>query len=793
MLSSPATTGSTSSVYPSTSAPLNLDSEPPPLFVKFLRFLTARGANMEDLFVVAKANTAEVTSLREALQRDQEALQLTENARDPRSVGVLLLDYLRALPDPLLTAHLYDAFLLADSICSTRRQLAYLHRVFHSDLPRTHRLCCKLLLTLLGRIHSLSLPTTAQQRQQLSDSDSAVQSPSAQCSLASVFAPVLLRPHRLLPYQANDGAAAERVVAIMIAHHETLLRNDRPASPRRLTIGSGSTAPTSIELLSPSSAPLAVRSSASLSSALRLPPNILPQLVPSSALVSVSNATAAVAAPNTPPAPATVVAETQMNLSPSTSPESRAQRSDSLPRRKSRLQSVKRRSQAPGANSQFPTRPPSPPPSPGLSPVYETLPSETTVGGLESTVGMQGVPAEDVASLPPDSLLSSSSSSSSTFLATFSSSSSASASSSASSCSSATADVVDSSSVTCSRSMSDESQSISSSSSSSAASPLDSTSSIADESVIASDVVGSTADASAVIISQTPLQLTEELLQAIPLVKDQSHLIVVSRKVREASQLLDAEFKRVGVTSQMLKDAAHEQPLPDTPVDSESSQDAPFQRLLNVVTVGAHKLHTSTSYVYHHPEQNLQADILRRVCVLLSASLLDVNEPAGDSFSDSSTVKASGSAAALEVLSGGPLTSVQLHEQLNVLEARMQELSAQLPIVSKEQTIGIARMIRLHRQGLHGFMNRYSLPTPTPPESAASKSHSSEGGPVDKLAELKSMSMDSLKRVLLYIGVLRERLVSSSTSSTSSSPAEREFCVALHAELDQLSAIPYYC
>jgi hypothetical protein len=147
------------------------------------------------------------------------------------------------------------------------------------------------------------------------------------------------------------------------------------------------------------------------------------------------------------------------------------------------------------------------------------------------------------------------------------------------------------------------------------------------------------------------------------------------------------------------------------------------------------------------------------------------------------------SCTAVEVLSDSPLSSAQLHEQLDVLERRMQGLATQLPTVSKEHTIGIARTIRLHRQGLHTFLSKYGLPTPTPTPVGHTATASDDSAPVDKLAELKTMSAESLQRVLLYVGVLRERL--RSPPAASDSPAERDFCCSLHAELDQLSAIPH--
>lgn len=133
-------------------APINPASEGPPLLGKLIRFLQTKTATTENLFVTTPEIEAEVQVVKKNILRDMathpsalndDSLQLSSYTKNAHVIAELLRLFLSSLPEPLLTFHLYDSFLLtqtiqspADRVWAYRFLLAYLPPGFRSSVNK---------------------------------------------------------------------------------------------------------------------------------------------------------------------------------------------------------------------------------------------------------------------------------------------------------------------------------------------------------------------------------------------------------------------------------------------------------------------------------------------------------------------------------------------------------------------------------------------------------------------------------------------------------------------------------
>nr|XP_049695062.1 rho GTPase-activating protein 23 isoform X4 [Helicoverpa armigera] len=172
-------------------------------------------------------NAAGVAALAAALDRGEPPPAADARWADVHVASSLLKAYLRRLPDPLLTADLYPAFIAADRSPERARELRRLVRA----LPDAHYETLKYLIQHLRRVVAHSAYNKMEAR-----------------NLAIVFGPTLVRAASDdMLAMVNDMSSQCRIIESFLTHYEWYFEEeegDPPMDP-----------PTSAEELSPAPAP----------------------------------------------------------------------------------------------------------------------------------------------------------------------------------------------------------------------------------------------------------------------------------------------------------------------------------------------------------------------------------------------------------------------------------------------------------------------------------------------------------------------------------------------------------
>jgi hypothetical protein len=175
-----------------------------PIFVSVLcNVIEAKGLGIEGIFRTNESKPVE-SAAREKIERGEPPAQA---AADPVVAASLIKQWLRELPDPLLTYAAYDKFITLSQALADPRATKLLLKQMLADLPAPHRACTTTLLDVC------KLVTENESQNKMSAKN-----------LAIVLGPNMLRPRA-------DGAAdhtkmvaemqdAVNIVAAMIALHE---------------------------------------------------------------------------------------------------------------------------------------------------------------------------------------------------------------------------------------------------------------------------------------------------------------------------------------------------------------------------------------------------------------------------------------------------------------------------------------------------------------------------------------------------------------------------------------------
>lgn len=116
-------------------------------------------------------------------------------------VAELLRLFLASLPEPLLTFHLYDSFLLTQTVQSPADRV-WAYRFLLAYLPPGFRASVKQLLTLLFNL-----------------SRNCEENGMDPHTLACVFGPYFLKPEDELYYMKDDAPLVVQIVALLIQEY----------------------------------------------------------------------------------------------------------------------------------------------------------------------------------------------------------------------------------------------------------------------------------------------------------------------------------------------------------------------------------------------------------------------------------------------------------------------------------------------------------------------------------------------------------------------------------------------
>ncbi|GAM22007.1 hypothetical protein SAMD00019534_051820 [Acytostelium subglobosum LB1] len=190
-------------------------SEPPPILLKFIRFLLVKGVALENIFVQQPSDSLDIDVqqckkklLKEmSITNDIEQIQLSSFTNSPFVVAEMLKQYLLSLSEPLFSFQLYDSFLLTHTILSHQDRL-WAYRFLLAYLPQGFRTTIKAVLDLLWRVHCNSSQTKLDAQ-----------------SLAAIFTGAFLRPEEEIYYMKQDRINTEDIVRLWIDEFESVTKS----------------------------------------------------------------------------------------------------------------------------------------------------------------------------------------------------------------------------------------------------------------------------------------------------------------------------------------------------------------------------------------------------------------------------------------------------------------------------------------------------------------------------------------------------------------------------------------
>jgi len=194
----------------------------PPIFTDSIAFLESNGTNVEGIFRLS-ASKDEIHRVMKAYDHKEafkhlgfldRPVVLTKITSDPHVVAGVLKQYLRDLPDSLLTIELYEPFISAIGIADYNIRMECVRRVL-VHLPKINHEILSLLLRLLKKIANNSHITKMTTE-----------------NLAICFAPTLIRSKdESFDTFIKDSERTNKLVSLLISDYEELFEKKPDPKP----------------------------------------------------------------------------------------------------------------------------------------------------------------------------------------------------------------------------------------------------------------------------------------------------------------------------------------------------------------------------------------------------------------------------------------------------------------------------------------------------------------------------------------------------------------------------------
>lgn len=180
--------------------------------------LTTDNLFLEDL---PEGQAAECRNLLKRLREDslEHSQELLEHTKHVQVVAQLLLEFLKDLPEPLLTYSNYDSFIMSIYIKEKSHRTKYCSTLLNTTPPH-HVALTTQLLTLLHRLVA----------------NRAVNGLTSDL-LAPLFAPHFMRPKKICPYMKEDEKSILSVMTALIDDYDLLFSGENSSN----LVSSGST------------------------------------------------------------------------------------------------------------------------------------------------------------------------------------------------------------------------------------------------------------------------------------------------------------------------------------------------------------------------------------------------------------------------------------------------------------------------------------------------------------------------------------------------------------------------
>lgn len=178
--------------------------------------LRLQGVTTDSLFLeeLPEGQASEFRNLLKRLREDtlEHSQELLEHTKHVQVVAQLLLEFLKDLPEPLLTYGNYDSFIMSIYIKEKSHRTKYCSTLLNTTPPH-HVALTTQLLTLLHRLVA----------------NRAVNGLTSEL-LAPLFAPHFLRPKKICPYMKEDEKSLLSVMTALIDDYDLLFSGENASN-----------------------------------------------------------------------------------------------------------------------------------------------------------------------------------------------------------------------------------------------------------------------------------------------------------------------------------------------------------------------------------------------------------------------------------------------------------------------------------------------------------------------------------------------------------------------------------
>lgn len=176
---------------------------------QLIRHLQAKGLTVEGLFSTPVVD-AEVQQVKHKIKQEREGVDLVNISKSPYVIAEILLEYLSPpyLLQPLLTYSLYDALVLLVQFHDRDVRLQYMALLLDGLHPVYKSTVKQLVLLLQNIANNAAINKTPLDK------------------LIPIFAPIFLRPRKMMSYMQQDEPLVAKVLSELILEHERLLPNE---------------------------------------------------------------------------------------------------------------------------------------------------------------------------------------------------------------------------------------------------------------------------------------------------------------------------------------------------------------------------------------------------------------------------------------------------------------------------------------------------------------------------------------------------------------------------------------
>jgi len=184
-----------------------ISSRPPLILSTIVIYIKKNWAREDDLFnpEIKKTKKQEVRQLTTQLMKEKDKIDLNKYAPSVPVTGEVLLRYLLAQPEPLLTVDNYDAWIFTLTISEEEDRIQQMKELFTS-LPKYYKLAARELLHFLQFLLEKELDPQP-----------------LLSTLSEIFGEVFLRPAEQLYYMEDDPEKVVQVVSTLISNAPTIL------------------------------------------------------------------------------------------------------------------------------------------------------------------------------------------------------------------------------------------------------------------------------------------------------------------------------------------------------------------------------------------------------------------------------------------------------------------------------------------------------------------------------------------------------------------------------------------